>query len=112
MRIGLLILVCHDLTDVPLEFGKLCVYLNLDLLSTIAYLILVFSWILSRLYVLPFYVLYSVLYECGHPPLYRVFLFFLFFLQLLHIYWFFLILRIGYRRVTKSEFADIREKDD
>lgn len=117
-KIGLLVLVCHDIGDIPLETGKLAVYAKKEGLQIVLYLCLVVGWAVSRLYIYPFYILRSSWQECldmvgPESVKYRVeFNIGLFFLQILHVYWFILILRIGYRALFQRNFSDIREKSD
>jgi len=116
-RIGILVLVCHDIADIPLEIGKTAVYRGAKNEQIFWYLALVVIWLCSRLGVYPSYIIYSTYIEAiiilGRIPFYSSFNAALFFLQLLHIYWFVLIIRTGYRVATGKTVVDAREdKDD
>lgn len=113
-RIGLLVLVCHDAGDIPLECGKIAVYMKSPA-QNFWYIMLVITWLATRLSIFPFYIIYSAYWdaiEVVKVPTYHIqFNVGLVFLQILHIYWFGLILRIGYRVLKGNQVEDIRENE-
>jgi len=121
-RIGLLVLVAHDTNDVFLEIGKIFIYTKRDTLTKITFIVMLASWIITRLGIFPFMIIKSTMYESldyipwdiAQHLLYYEFNGGLCFLLVLHIYWFGLMLRIVHRNATGKEkgIQDIREKDD
>jgi len=115
-NVGLLIMVAHDTNDVIFEFGKCLLYVGWE--STAYYAFFMISWIVTRLYIFPVYLIRAALYESveyGVPsdifPFYWVFNGFLLFLQCLHIYWFGLMLKLAYAKLKGGGLADPREKE-
>jgi hypothetical protein len=128
MRIGVLVLFIHDVSDIFVDLLKMVNYLKLEgqkgfFLSEIAYVVCVLSWIYFRLYQFPFrifrgsfltpYVLllrtprvsYSFLGLEFFPsdlPWHFHLNVMLMALMVLHVYWFFLFLRIGLRIMNDS----------
>jgi len=118
-RIGLAILVLHDTNDWIFEIGKTYVYREKQTTANVWFGLLLLSWIATRLGLFPFKVLYSTLFEapglvtCKPPPYWLPFNVALSFLLILHIYWFFLMLRLAYRLLIVGEdAADPREHED
>lgn len=76
-RIGMLILMVHDVSDVFLDYAKCFHYLELvfprfrrilsdatqEFFSTITFVNLIISWIVYRLYLYPAYCVYSAFFE-------------------------------------------------
>jgi len=113
-RIGLLVLVLHDISDVFLELGKLFSYLDIDFVATLCFVGLIISWFASRLYFYPTKVLTSVYYEhhvLMGVPLALPLLALLCVLQVLHVYWFSLILNLAYKKLFMDgvKMEDTRE---
>jgi len=123
-NIGLLILVIHDTSDVLFEGGKTFLYREKHLITNVLFVCFILSWFVTRLTIFPFYLIHSAYY---HPPqdlpdilkpyplnaLHPPFVWALLFLQALHVYWFLLILRTAWRKISKAELADPREdKED
>ncbi len=130
MRIGLLVLFVHDISDIFVDLLKMVNYLKLSdrrgfYASEIAYVLCVLSWLYWRLYEYPLRVIrgslvapYSLLVKTPRDPVTIPLLGLEFFpadlpghfqlnvllLSLLgmHIYWFHLFLMIGYRILTES----------
>lgn len=118
-RIGLLVLVCHDIADIPLEMGKIFVYLKNETFKTLTYVLILLSWAGSRLYIFPKYILYSAYFESSiyitYVPQHFPFNVSLSLLQILHIYWFCLIIRMGVKILlfpNEAKLEDIREKKE
>lgn len=114
-RIGILVLMCHDHSDIFLEAAKLWKYVKLEPLSNLTFVGLMVSWIYSRLYLYPVYVVSSCFLErwgSGYAmPWDSVLIFWLASLELLHVNWFYLILRVAERAVL-HEIDDVREDVD
>jgi len=114
IRIGTLVLVIHDFADIPLEAAKICRYLKTsDLVSNSVFGVFMLSWIFSRIGLLPYRVIsYSSYYALGHVkfwPVYYIFNALLIALQILHVIWTFLILRIAYNAIYDDGVKDLRE---
>jgi len=118
-RVGIAILVLHDLSDILFDIAKLFVYTEKEFLANLWFGSWVISWAVLRLYLFPRYILYSTFFESLEVMGYNVemhafFQFLLWILQILHIFWFGMILSMIVRLVTESnaKLEDTREKDD
>lgn len=98
-RIGLMVLFSHDACDPFLEVGKISNYLGRANVGIVSFVGLVTSWIVLRLMFFP-----TIIYTCyfesmiitGHIVTgFWLMSTFLIVLQLLHIYWFYLIINVG-----------------
>ncbi|KAG9006037.1 hypothetical protein FRB94_001018 [Tulasnella sp. JGI-2019a] len=117
-----------DTSDIFLASALMLHHVKLEMAANIVFAMLVFVWTYMRHY-LNLYFLYSVYYDFDLIPLWaqrwspregvwmagwmrwQIFTP-LFLLQLVNLFWYFLILRIGYRALTKKkELADEREDD-
>jgi len=115
-RIGILVLVVHDVSDISVDLLKLSNYLKLQnrpalFLGEIIFVLNLFIWMYIRLYVFPSRIIYSVLIQShqfiGSFPECHEFAcvcrsggsVLLTILLMLHIWWFFLFLRIGFKIV-------------
>ena len=122
-RIGASILLLHDCTDVLLESAKIFNYISkakggkwaCTVCDTLFALFAV-SFAVTRLILYPRYLLYSLLYEApailGIWPGYPVFAVLLLVLQGLHIFWFYLILRMIPSLLSTGIQKDERSDDE
>jgi len=118
-RIGLLIVVAHDVNDVFFEIGKLFVYMQKERVTNVLFVFLLISWVTTRLGIFPFMLIYSALFESQNiipydiSPFWLIFNSMLLFLLTLHIYWFGLMLRMAVRVVRGKEkkIVDSREEN-
>ncbi|CAH8552356.1 unnamed protein product [Heterobilharzia americana] len=98
-RIGSLILLLHDIADCWMEAAKICKYVKKHTASEVLFIIFVIIWILTRLTYFPFWVLWAVhkfgTLIRGAYPAHCIMVGFLLVLQALHIYWFYLIVKIA-----------------
>lgn len=62
-RIGSVILLLHDPSDILLELAKLLNYAGKEALSTLAFASMMLSWAALRLWIFPTYVVHSAMYE-------------------------------------------------
>jgi len=116
-RIGTLVMVIHDFADIPLDGAKIFRYLKMQETSNIVFLIFAAAWIFSRIGLFPYRIIaYSSYYALDVVemfPAYYIFNSLLCALQILHIIWTALILKIGYDGIFKRNgIKDIRESDD
>ena len=96
VRVGTLVLVLHDAVDSWLEAAKIAKYLKRDKAAEILFLIFTMVWIVTRVIVFPFKIVYSSMFE-SYPILnetrdyfsriYYVMNVLLCTLQVLHIIW-------------------------
>jgi hypothetical protein len=116
-RIGILVLYSHNINDIFLEAAKLFNYIGFTYLANINFVFLIISWIMSRLYFLPFHVVHNVYYDAydvfvknqDHILQYYIGVGCLTMLCIMHLYWFFLICRIAYKAVKEGKTEDDRE---
>ena len=126
-RIGLLVLYVHDISDIFVDTLKMVNYLKVDgkrsfFLSELAFGLCIVSWIYYRLFLYPSKVIRCSMVESRYHGMtedaapvaalfdiadeskwaWRVCNLLLCCLQLLHIFWFYLFARIGYRVATES----------
>ena len=120
-RIGTFILIIHDSADIFLEFGKTLNYIALarknkilGFICDLFFAAFALTFGFTRLYIFPVRVLYPVFVTCsvyfGYDwsglIVYKVFLSIL---QCLHIFWFYLILRMVFIMFSSGHLEDIRE---
>eukprot|EP00730_Choanoeca_flexa_P015592 TRINITY_DN7193_c0_g1_i1.p1 TRINITY_DN7193_c0_g1~~TRINITY_DN7193_c0_g1_i1.p1 ORF type:complete len:403 (+),score=78.67 TRINITY_DN7193_c0_g1_i1:1143-2351(+) len=119
-RIGILVLLCHDVSDVFLDYAKCLHYLDFDILSTVTFVNLLVSWCYYRLYLFPFVVIKSAMFESaavveqegtGPVKYHAMFVAFLCMLQVLHVYWFYLMVKIAARKLTDGDLEDNRDEE-
>jgi len=117
--IGVCVLVNHDVNDLIFETGKSFVYRGkgYKIHTNVLFAGLLVSWVISRLYIFPFYVVWSAMWESQQFVPIDVFPYWwgfngsLSILVFLHIYWFGLMLRLLYRVINgkDKELEDPRE---
>ena len=119
-RIGSMVFLVHDLSDVPVDLSKLANFLKWKWTTLACFLSMVGVWMMTRLYVLPFIIYRSILtqshyvVEDGFPVLlyvhYRHFFYVLLgLLILLHLAWFVIFLQIFGTFLRKNECHDLSE---
>jgi len=124
-RVGTSILLTHDFADVFLEVGKCFNYTSktpefkrwAGPITDTLFGCFAVSFLVTRLVLYPRFMLYSVLFESpailGMWSGYWVFASMLSSLQALHVFWFYLILRMIYRLMIVGEIEkDVRSDDD
>jgi hypothetical protein len=117
-RIGILVLYCHNINDIFLEAAKCLKYLGFTFSSNVTFVFLIISWIYSRLYLFPNYVIKSAIYDSyslvlENPSLLSVYYIcntFLIGLLFMHMYWFGLIYKIAVNALRNGETKDEREE--
>jgi hypothetical protein len=118
-RIGLLVLVAHDFSDIFLELGKTYLYKKDEIKKIVCFALLTISWMVTRLWVFPAHIIGSILYEAPvfvpvdfFALLWVAFIAFLSVLFLMHVYWFYLILRILYKKLLLGKAVDDDRESD
>lgn len=115
-KMGLLFLVCHDTSDVLFEIGKTFVYREWKKLQDAWFILILVSWLCTRLGIYPFMLLYSGYYEAQmfFPidvyPLFYISYGSTLVLLALHVYWFALMLRMAVRHLRGEPISDTREE--
>jgi len=118
-RVGLLVLICHDINDIIFELGKTYVYREKEPHTTITFVMIMIVWVISRLTIFPFVVIKSTIFEIVEfipfeiAPFLISFNISLLFLLGLHIYWFYLMINMAFRVLTGREkgVVDSRETE-
>jgi hypothetical protein len=121
-RIGSMIFLIHDLSDVPIDMSKLANFVKWKATTIICFVVMVLMWIITRLTIFPFVIFRSVLFESYEymvikgsmdPALYEAYCYIFYSLLgslvLLHVTWFLILLRIGWTLVSKGETHDYSE---
>jgi hypothetical protein len=120
-RIGSMVFLVHDISDVPVDLSKLANFLKWKRATTICFAIMCLSWFVLRLGIFPFVIYKSVLYESYliledgrvDPLLYLLYRHFFYYLVgqiiLLHVCWFGMFLKMGYLLIKKGEAHDLSE---
>jgi ceramide synthetase len=127
-RIGTSILLVHDLADIFLESGKCVSYASkakgqkwLSGVCDTLFAVFAVTFGVTRLYFYPKYLVSSLLFEStitfdatGDTPWagYYIFGGLLVTLQVLHIFWFYLIMRMVYQLFTTGIDGDVRSDDE
>lgn len=117
VQIGTLILLAHDISDVPLELAKLFKYVKYDRCAQISFGVFAFLFFVARLIIFPFFLLRSVLFEypvvISHSPAWWIMVILLIILQGMHIYWFILIYQMTRTLLIDSSLeGDIRSEPE
>lgn len=134
LPVGVIVLVLHDLSDVPLDMLKMANYLKLEgargfFVCEILYVIMLVIWVYLRVYTYPTKLLYTTLFECREasmspedardfsilfpnpgPPSWLMFNLLLGILYCLHIWWTFLIIRLLVGIIKKGAHETSREE--
>jgi len=120
-RSGGMVLILHDLSDVPVDLSKLANFLKWKATTIACFALMLLLWIICRLVLFPFYIIWSVQVEgtvirdlYGMPEdmylLYnRWFVIGLSFLVLLHCVWFSMLVKMGWILISKGETHDLSE---
>jgi hypothetical protein len=121
-RIGSMIFLIHDLSDVPIDMSKLANFVKWKTTTIICFVVMVLMWVVTRLTIFPFVIFRSVLFESYEymvvtgtldPALYEAYCYIFYSLLgalvLLHVTWFLILLRIGWTLVSKGETHDYSE---
>ncbi|KAF0686248.1 Aste57867_21953 [Aphanomyces stellatus] len=134
MPVGVLILLIHDATDIPMDLLKMANYLKLEgprglFIVEINFAIMLIGWFYLRIYLFPVKLIsswifearaacclpheatdFSILLPSPGPPMWLPFLLLLCGLYSLHIWWSFLILRLLAKVVTKGAHESAEEE--
>lgn len=115
-RLGVLVLAIHDIADVPLEGAKLAKYCKKQRLADLLFAIFTLTWIYTRCYLLPTRVIYYTTYQAlsiiPFFPAYYILNGLLCLLQVLHLAWTWLIIRIVFYAIKNNGMRDLRSDSE
>jgi hypothetical protein len=107
VRVGTLVLVVHDATDYILEFAKLTKYCRYSKLCDVLFVVFAVTFFVTRIVIYPYWILYSTLFEAttivGMAQIYYAYNGLLCILQLLHLFWFFTIMRMAKSYIVNGQ---------
>lgn len=122
MRVGSLILLLHDVSDVPIDIAKMCNFLRFKRMTVLWFAILLLTWLHQRMYLYPSKILYSCVYDTydiidapeyynSDTMFYKVtkscLLSFLFCLYALHSFWLNTFVKMAHKLLWKGETHDL-----
>jgi hypothetical protein len=121
-RIGSMIFLIHDVSDIFVDMSKLANFMKWKVTTIVCFVTMLLVWIVTRLGILPFMIMKSILTESPslylpsgeldplvyhmHLPIFKMLISGLI---SLHAFWFFIIARIGWYLVNKGETHDLSE---
>lgn len=119
-RIGSMVFLVHDISDVPVDLSKLANFLKWKATTICCFGIMTISWLYTRLYILPFTIYRAVLFSSHHiladgfPVVYylcyrHLFYVFIGLLIALHFAWFLMFMRMLKTLIVKRECHDYSE---
>merc|ERR1712162_51307 len=122
LRVGTVIMLLHDISDIFLECAKMLNYARWEEGSTAMFAVFVVAWVATRLVYFPFYVIRSAMFEahtnCPRKSIPNFEAFYYGFNSLLlalcsfHIYWTYLIFLTLWRKLAVGRIKDSREFGD
>ncbi|EPQ08493.1 LAG1 longevity assurance like protein 2 [Myotis brandtii] len=112
IRAGTLIMALHDSSDYLLESAKMFNYAGWKNTCNNIFIVFAIVFIITRLVILPFWILHcTVVYPLELYPAFFGYYFFnsmMGVLQMLHIFWAYLILRMAHKFITGKQVEDER----
>ncbi|XP_076009606.1 ceramide synthase 4a isoform X2 [Genypterus blacodes] len=121
VRVGTLVMLVHDSSDIILEFAKMLHYGDWTKTCDILFVVFTLVFLITRLVVFPGSVVYTtlVVFLDFFPPFFGYYFFnaLLLVLQGLHIFWAYLILRMVYKfvfmgKLERDERSDVESEID
>uniref|UniRef100_A0A3Q2PED1 Ceramide synthase 5 n=1 Tax=Fundulus heteroclitus TaxID=8078 RepID=A0A3Q2PED1_FUNHE len=112
-RVGSLVLCVHDASDFLLEAAKMANYAKCQRLCDFLFILFSGVFYVTRLFIFPVWILNSTMFESwaivGPYPSWWLFNVLLLLLQVLHIFWSYLISRIAYKAIMRGKVCnDVR----
>ncbi|XP_049644243.1 ceramide synthase 4-like [Suncus etruscus] len=112
LRMAFVVLLLHECSEILLEACKMFNYMQYQKVSNVLFIIFACVFFYTRLVVFPTQVLYSTYYKyiVGRSPYFGYYFlnWLLMMLQVMHVYWFYLILRMLYSFTLKGKLKDVR----
>ncbi|KAI4474407.1 hypothetical protein M0804_014872 [Polistes exclamans] len=116
IRIGSLILLLHDSSEIFLEMAKMTNYANYQRTCDLLFIIFTIIWIVTRIYIFPFWIINSAITEVSKLMInlsFYIFSTLLSLLFVLHVIWTCVIIRIAYNAFYVGQVeGDIRSESD
>uniref|UniRef100_F6S925 TLC domain-containing protein n=1 Tax=Ciona intestinalis TaxID=7719 RepID=F6S925_CIOIN len=121
VRIGTMVMVIHDISDIFLEISKTLFYAGKQKIADVGFVVFSVVFIITRILIYPYYILHTTLvkvYWVLEPfPGYYLFNALLVILQLLHVFWAVIIVKMAIRMirvgtVEKDARSDVEESDE
>jgi hypothetical protein len=116
-RVGSIIFLLHDVSDIPGIIARLANCVKYKATAGASFAVTIICWYIARLHMLPFYVLWSIIYEShlivpGVDEVYHrvsrgIFTYLIAMLIVLHTMWFLMFLKIAYAFAFKGEMRDL-----
>jgi ceramide synthetase len=113
-----LIMLIHDIADIWIYLVKSLIDTKHTNFAFLFWVILMVVFVYGRLYVFPFYLIWHSMWFNPNPdniPGFKLMYMLLHILLLLHMYWYFLLIKGGYTYITKgkaTDFVKIEEKKE
>lgn len=118
IRLGAIVIVVHDFSDISLEACKMAKYLRKTEAANVLFALFGVSFFISRIFYYPYYVIYSIFVhtiglDCTDAWSLLILKFFLIILLLLHCFWFSLVVKIvlQFSQGDQPE-GDLRSEDE
>lgn len=120
-RIGSMVFLIHDVSDVPVDLSKLANFMKWKIATVTCFVLLMAVWAVTRLWILPFVIIKAtfdhspIMCETGALDLWSyqlqgtIFQALLLGITCLHAFWYVILIRIGYRLVAKGQVHDLTE---
>ncbi|XP_060086199.1 ceramide synthase 5-like [Ylistrum balloti] len=115
IRVGTLVLLVHDAVDFWMAAAKMAIYLKKPKVADSLFVIFLIVWFFTRLYIYPFRILWSATFQspqyvesAKEYPVYWILNGLLWVLQVLHIIWTYMILRMVVDKLVGKELKDVR----
>ena len=118
-RVGSMVFLVHDVSDIPVDLSKLANFLKWKVTTAVCFSTMVIMWAYWRLYILPYKILGAIItqsvlvIDSTHPNIYvayqPVFVCLLSLIILLHLVWFSMFIKMGMLLVFKWEAHDLSE---
>lgn len=115
--VGMCIMVLHDIVDVPMYVGKICIYLGYRNLQEVSLLIMAVLWAYLRMVNLPIIIYHGIMNGLRETPFYPALYAFicslLFVLMCCHVHWFSKIVWGAYQitKVGRAAITDNRSSE-
>ncbi|XP_047493623.1 ceramide synthase 5-like [Penaeus chinensis] len=116
IRIGSLVLMVHEIADVPLLAAKMCRYAGKEAAANIIFPLFLVVWIVTRCVLYPFWIMRSMFFDATRymsvMPSAYVFIALLTGLLMLNLIWTWLILSIVVRKIRGGKLQDFRSSSE
>ncbi|MPC94322.1 Ceramide synthase 2 [Portunus trituberculatus] len=113
IRSGSLVLLVHEVSDVPLLSAKMLTYAGIKGPTDAIFVVFILSWAVTRCYLYPFWIMKEVLIQTGEgfqTPAFRLQYGLVCGLLAIDLVWTFLIGRVVVRKVTAGSLQDVRSE--